>query len=79
MENNAYVKKCKRKGTERYATFEDGRKLYDDQVAEFAWKHMSFFDKFSFRKIVSAGLASFAIMQDEHDPNRTKEGWKFKF
>jgi len=76
---DAFANHCKRKDKDRYATFDDGTRLYDDDVAKFAWKHLSWLDRFNFRKVVSAGLASFAIMQDEKCKDKDNDNWKFDF
>ena len=48
---------------EGWAKFGD-RYVYDKDVAKFAWEHMKLKDKLSFRKIASAILSSFAIIQE---------------
>ena len=64
----------------RYVTFTDGRRLYDYQVASFAWKHMKFFDRFSIEKFTTAVLVSFVILQSESiDPDFNHNDWKFEF
>lgn len=58
-----------------YADFKSGR-IYDSDVARFAWKHLKWKDRLSFSKIVEAALSSFAILSDED--SKDKEGnWKF--
>lgn len=76
---DAYAKKCKRINKERYAEFSNGKRLYDDDVAKFAWKHLTWKDRLNYKKVVSAALASFAIMQDENCEDRKKKNWKFDF
>lgn len=51
-------------GWECYAQYPD-KKVYDRDVAKFVWQHLKLRDKFDFRKIVSAVLEGFAILQDD--------------
>lgn len=62
--------------SEGFADFKEGR-IYDSDVARYAWKHLKWRDRFSFSKIVEATLSSFAIMSEFEKNN--KDDWKFDF
>lgn len=65
---------------EGWAKFQDPvGYVYDKDVAKFAWEHMKFKDKLSFRKITSAVLSSFAIVQEPDFKESEYSDFKFDF
>ena len=63
---------------EGWADFQH-RRIYDAEVAKFVWEHLRFRDKLSLRKIVTAALQGFAIIQEPDYKPSEYDGWKFDF
>lgn len=66
---------------EWYARFPDtGKKVYDVDVAQYAFKHLRLIDCFDIRKVTSAILMSFTdLSQDDPKDRFLKPNEKFKF
>ena len=62
-----------------YADFGgDIGKIYDWQVADYAKKHLRFFDRFNMRKVSTAMQWSFSILSKSIEEPTIKNGkWKF--
>ena len=53
-------------------------KVYDYQVADYAKKHLRFFDRFNLRKVATAMMWSFSILSKSvEEPNIKNGKWKF--
>ena len=61
---------------EGFAEFEDGTRLYDEDVIQFVKKHLRLRDTFNIPKIVVATLEAFVMLQHP-DTISNDENWKF--
>lgn len=71
-----HKKKKESKYWDGYATFADGRVVYDRDVAEYVKKHLKASDRLDIRKITEAVLYSFSILSGSVEPPK-KRNWKF--
>lgn len=79
MIKDGFIKKYTRASEGCNATFDDGRIVTDQDVANFVFKHMRIRDMFCLGKIVSATLSAFAILSNEESTKEELDGdWKFK-
>ena len=79
MIKEGFIKKYTRASEGCNATFNDGRVVTDQDVADFVFKHMRIRDMFCLGKVVTATLSAFAILSDEETTKEELDGdWKFK-
>lgn len=66
----------KKRHTDGCSEYPDGRIVWDDDVARYAFNHLRFLDRFNIYKITQAVLYSHMILaKDIEEPN--KKNWKF--
>lgn len=51
-----------------YSEFDDGKRIYDKDVAEFVRQHLSFFDRLNPRKVSQATLVAFTMLSNDDVP-----------
>lgn len=66
----------KTKYSDGYATFADGKRVYDKDVALLVKKHLKLVDRFNIRKIAEAALLGFSILSGSVETPK-KRNWKF--
>ena len=67
----------KLKGWNGYARFDDGRYVYDKDVAKFVWEHLRYRDMLNSRKIVSATLSAFGILSEKDYNPKDYKNFRF--
>ncbi len=59
-----------------YAEWDDGKRVYDADVAKYVKKHLKFIDRFDIRKVSEATLYAFSILSGSVEPPKENK-WKF--